>query len=552
MKKWFGLMLVMSTILYGCQSSDENSEENTEGKLSVVTSFYPMYEFARQVAGERAEVSLMVSAGEDAHHYEPSAKDVAKVNEADVFVYSSEEMEHWAESLLETTENEKLVVARTADGVESAHSHEHSGGEEQEPVNIEIQGAAEHYHTGDMIELSAETDNGAEFEHWHWYTRKSADDEWAAIPNEFSSELEYLASIDNFEVRAVLFDDNHREFAESEPVKIVIDNHGETPGHGEEEGHEHGEEEQEHSHEHGDEEGHEHGDEEGHDHSHGEGEETNHDHEHGSAEGAESVEIIGLADHYHTGDVVTLVAELQGEADYQHWHWYSRSGEDEEWEAISGQETDHFEYKNTGESFDVKAVLLDDDHNTYAESEPISVLIDDHENKDPHIWLDPVLVQEQVKIIRDALIKADPDGKEVYEKNTEAFNNELQELHEDYEAALEDAEKRVFVVQHQAFGYLADRYDLEQIAIGGLSTEVEPSPSRIAEIGDLVKEHKVPIIYYQQGANSSIAETVAAETGTETATLFDLEVLSKELEEKDLGYLEAMRENLESLQLSVQ
>lgn len=170
-------MLVMSTILYGCQNSDENSEENTEGKLSIVTSFYPMYEFARQVAGERAEVSLMVSAGEDAHHYEPSAKDVAKVNEADVFVYSSEEMEHWAESLLETTENKKLVVARTADAVESDHNHGHSDGEEQEPVNIEIKGAAEHYHTGDMIELSAEIDNGAEFEHWHWYTRKITDDE---------------------------------------------------------------------------------------------------------------------------------------------------------------------------------------------------------------------------------------------------------------------------------------------------------------------------------------------------------------------------------------
>lgn len=204
------------------------------------------------------------------------------------------------------------------------------------------------------------------------------------------------------------------------------------------------------------------------------------------------------------------------------------------------------------EVLEVKAVLLDDEHGTYAESESVSVIIDDHENEDPHIWLDLVLVQEQVNIIRDALIEADPEGQSVYEENAKAFNEEIQALHKEYETALEGAENRIFVVQHQAFGYIAKRYDLEQIAIGGLSTEVEPSPSRIAEIGDLVEQYNVPVIYYQQGANSAIAETVAKETGTETAVLYDLEVLSEELQSQDLGYVDAMRENLEALQLSIQ
>ncbi len=92
---------------------------------------------------------------------------------------------------------------------------------------------------------------------------------------------------------------------------------------------------------------------------------------------------------------------------------------------------------------------------------------------------------------------------------------------------------------------------MEQVAIGGLSTEVEPSPSRIAEVGHLVEQYDVPVIYYQQGANSAIAQTVAAETGTETAVLHDLEVLSEELLAEELGYLDALRENLEALQLSI-
>lgn len=524
-KKWLAVILlssIMCVILVGCQKEASTSDD----KISVVSSFYPMYEFAQKVAGDRADVTLMVSAGEDAHHYEPSAKDVARVNEADVFVYSSEEMEHWVDSLLKTTENDNLVIARTADGVESAYGdhnhvdHEHKVNHEAKN-SIKVQGAADHYHTGDMIELTAKLDEDVDYDHWHWYTKKGADEEWVTVPEQGGPEFNYEAT-ENFEVRAVLFDDAHNEYAVSEPVKILINDHGHDHGDGEESSHEHGEKKTyEHSHENGE-------------------------------EAAETIEIVGLADHYHTGDVVTLIAQLGEKVDYDHWHWYTRASAEGEWEVVSGQGTDHFEYKTTGESFDVKAVLFDNDHNVYAESVPLSVLIDNHDNHDPHIWLDPVSAQEQVKIIRDALIKADPDGKDIYEKNVEAFIKELQELHEEYESGLKDAKDRVFVVQHQAFGYLAMRYNLEQIAIGGISTEVEPSPSRIAEIGDLVKEYNVPVIYYQQGANSAIAETVATETGTETAILYDLEVLSKELQDKNLGYVDAMRENLKSLQLSIQ
>ena len=522
--------LLLSVVLLGCQKEESTSE----GKLSVVTSFYPMYEFTRQVAGDRADVTLMVSEGEDAHHYEPSAKDVARVNEADVFVYSSEEMEHWVDSLLKTTENNRLVIARTADGVDSVeHSHEHGEHEHDHESNqeakksINILGVADHYHTGDMVNLIAELNEYVDYDHWHWYTRESTDEEWAVVPNQGGPELQYETTEASFETRVVLFDDKHNEYAESEPVTIVIDNHGHDHAH-----------EEEATHEHGNEKEHAHGDEA--------------DHEHGSKETAGTVEIIGVADHYHTGDIVTLVAQLEEETELDHWHWFTRASHDDEWEVVSDQGTDHFEYKTSGHSFEVRAVLYDGGHSVYAESKPVSVVIDNHEKHDPHIWLDTVLAQEQVKIIRDALIKADPDGKDIYEKNAEVFIKELQELHKEYEVALKGAKDRVFVVQHQAFGYLAKRYNLEQIAIGGLSTEVEPSPSRIAEIGDLVKEYNVPVIYYQQGANSAIAQTVANETGTETAVLYDLEVLSKELQDKNLGYLDAMRENLKSLQLSIQ
>lgn len=506
-QKMFKTLLVLITValvLFGCQSKPaENATQNEGTKISVVASFLPMYEFTKYVAGDRANVKLMVSEGQDAHHYEPSAQDVAAVNEADVFVYSSDEMEFWTKSLFNTVENDNLIIVRAADGPGKSDND-----------RVQVNGVANHYHTGDEIELTAQLTGDAEYDHWHWYQRANANEDWVAISGQGTATFTLKAPEESFEIQAVVYDNNHNVFAKSEPVELKIDNHDN------------------HVHEDKDHESNEHND-------------------HSKAQAIENISIVGLADHYHTGDVVTLIAKSNEQTNYEHWNWLIRESSDHEWETVPGMETEHFEYKTSGTSFEAKAVLYDNDNNVYGESSIAAIFIDDHENHDPHIWLDPVLAQDQVLAIRNALIEADPNGKVIYEENAKAFIEELKALDEEYTNTLKDAKHRAFIVQHQAFGYLADRYDLEQVAIGGLSTEVEPSPSRIAEITELVRKHNVPVIYYQQGASSAIAQTVAKETGTETAVLYDLEVLSEELLANDLGYLEAMRHNLKALQVSI-
>ncbi len=307
-QKWLATVLLSLTsgiTLFGCDQKEVGTgSTDGEPEISVVTSFYPMYEFTQHVAGDRADIKLMVSAGEDAHHYEPSAQDVAAVSDADVFVYSSEEMEFWVESLLNTVENDDLVIVRTADRIDfvntSGAGHGREDEEDQEVTeSVVIHGVLHHYHTGDTIELTAELDKDVDYDHWHWYTRESANDEWATVSGQGTSEFEFEATGKSFEVRAVLFDDAHNAFAQSEPTEIVIEDHG----HDEEDGH-HQDYDEDDSHHNG------------HD---------NDKHEHGNGEGApETVEIVGLADHYHTGDVVTLAAKLDEEVNYNHWHWYTR------------------------------------------------------------------------------------------------------------------------------------------------------------------------------------------------------------------------------------
>lgn len=509
------LTLVAGTALTACSTGETGQNSAEEDKVSIVTSFYPMYEFASQVAGDRANITMMVGGGDDPHHYEPSAKDVATVNEADLFVYSSPEMEFWTESLFETVENDDLKIVSAAEGIDqSAHSeeeHDHAE-EEVETGDITIEGAAEHYHSGDMVELTAGMEGNTSLDHWHWYTRSNEEAEWENIPDEFDSELSYLVLDENFEIKAELYGEDHEVLTESEPVTITVDNH----------------------------EG-----EEAHDH---EGEEA-HDHEAEVTETSGDVTIAGLAGHYHTGDTVTIVAET--EIEISEWQWSTRENEEAKWSVASDQTTEQFSEEAGTEGFELQGVGLDSEGNEVVNTGTIDIMVENHENEDPHSWLDPVLVQKQVNAIRDALIEVDPEGEEVYTENAANFNERLQALDQEFQEAFEGAEDRVFVVQHQAFGYIAERYDLEQIAVGGLSTEVEPSPSRIAEIGKLVEEYNVPVIYYQQGSDSSIAQTIASETGTETAVLHDLESLSEELQSENLGYIEAMEQNIEALKLSI-
>lgn len=130
MKKLGILILgLFASVLVACSSQTSSSN----GKLNIVTTFYPVYEFTKQVAGDEANVQLLIGAGTEVHDYEPSAKAVATIQDADTFVYENENMETWVPSLLKTLDTKKVnVVKATGDmlllpGSEEEEGHDHSG-----------------------------------------------------------------------------------------------------------------------------------------------------------------------------------------------------------------------------------------------------------------------------------------------------------------------------------------------------------------------------------------------------------------------------------------
>jgi|SRR5579875_1643105 len=172
-------------------------------------------------------------------------------------------------------------------------------------------------------------------------------------------------------------------------------------------------------------------------------------------------------------------------------------------------------------------------------------------SKDPHVWLSPVLAEKEVDNIAQALEQKDSKNKDTYEKNAEAFKTQLVDLDHLYKETIDKAKKKDFVTQHAAFGYLAKQYGLTQIPIAGLSPDVEPSLSKLAELADLMKKKNIKTIYFEGLASPKVAQTLANEIGAKTEVLNPLEGLTKDEQEKGLGYIEVMKQNLEALKHSI-
>ena len=310
--KLTGILSAAALVLVGCGTGGSDESAVSEDGIKVVTTFYPMYDFAKNVVGDNGEVSVLLDAGQESHGYEPTPQDIAAIADADVFVYNSDEMETWVPSVLESIESSDVIVVEAAEDI----------------ALFELEEAAEE----------------------------------------------------------------------------------------------------------------EHSDEEG----------------------------------------------------------------------------------------------------------------EDAHNVDPHVWLDPVYAQEEVAAILAGVLEADEANKESYQANAAAFNEKLAELDAAYQTAFETAENRTFVVQHAAFGYIARRYELTEVAVSDVSSDAEPNPAKLAELQQFMIDNQITTVYYSDSASSKTAETLAEEAGATLEVLSPLEGITDEDQEAGKDYLSVMEENLTALKKVIQ
>jgi zinc transport system substrate-binding protein len=152
---------------------------------------------------------------------------------------------------------------------------------------------------------------------------------------------------------------------------------------------------------------------------------------------------------------------------------------------------------------------------------------------DPHVWLDPVLFAGVVRRIGSALGHAQRGG---------ALAERVHALDRAYRRGLTNCDRREFVTSHAAFGYLAARYGLRQIAITGIDPESEPSAGALRKLAALIERKHIPTVFFERLVSPRLAQTLARETGARTAVLDPIEGAPR-----GETYLSLMRENLAAL-----
>lgn len=171
----------------------------------------------------------------------------------------------------------------------------------------------------------------------------------------------------------------------------------------------------------------------------------------------------------------------------------------------------------------------------------------EHSGLDPHFWLDPTLMPAVADAVADALTEVDPEGADTYRTNADALDERFAALDEAYTTGLATCERDVIVTSHEAFGYLAQRYGLEQVGISGVDPEAEPSPARLREVGEIVRENGVTTIFFETLVSPKVAETLAADLGVTTAVLDPLEGLADDAQD----YVGIAEQNLEQLRVAL-
>ena len=184
----------------------------------------------------------------------------------------------------------------------------------------------------------------------------------------------------------------------------------------------------------------------------------------------------------------------------------------------------------------------DDDHDDHGDDH------DDHGDEearfDPHSWLDPLAFRAQVKVVRDAMIEAFPEGEDTFTANAEAYMAELVELDQGF-AALSDCSLNEVAANHDAYTYMAERYDLEFVTVHGLDPEGEPSAADIEKVVDRIDEKELTVFFIEEYTSEDAVASLIEETdGVTVMTLYTMEMAPKTSGD---NYLTLMQKNLDNL-----
>lgn len=142
MKKLIALLLAAIMIFALCACAGPASSEDS-GKVKIVTTIFPQYDFARQIAGDLAEITMLLAPGEETHTFDPSPADIITIQSADIFIYGGGESDTWMDGVLSSIDTAEMTLIAMMDVCELLesdhdHSHDHDHDHEELPYDEHV------------------------------------------------------------------------------------------------------------------------------------------------------------------------------------------------------------------------------------------------------------------------------------------------------------------------------------------------------------------------------------------------------------------------------
>ena len=218
----FFLALAMVFSLTACAAPAEKADD---GKIQIVATLFPYYDFARAIAGDRADVTLLLSPGREAHSFEPTPLDAVTISESDVFLYNGGEGEYWVDSMLDAAGENIAVIARMMDYVDALDEEYVEG----------MQGVDDHDHDHDEHDdhddhdhdEEAHDSDAVEYDEHIWTSPKNAVLLCRAVCDAIckadpSNEAFYRANCDDYCAQLEALDARFADLCENAPRKFLV------------------------------------------------------------------------------------------------------------------------------------------------------------------------------------------------------------------------------------------------------------------------------------------------------------------------------------------
>jgi ABC-type Zn uptake system ZnuABC Zn-binding protein ZnuA/Ca2+-binding EF-hand superfamily protein len=188
----------------------------------------------------------------------------------------------------------------------------------------------------------------------------------------------------------------------------------------------------------------------------------------------------------------------------------------------------------------------EDDHGGHDDHGDEEVL-----NFDPHSWLDPMAFNAQLVVVMESLITAFPSAEADFRSNGDAYAAQLRDLDDAFDAAFGEGgvcmaggHEKTVAANHNAYSYIAVRYDIQFVTVHGLDPEGEPSPEDVAEVVEHMTEEGINVLFVEEYTGQTAVQSIVEETGATVQILYTMEMAPSD---SDDDYMSMMNKNLDNL-----